>query len=141
MRDLAAQFLILAEKQGAKGPLTIGHRVMGASLLYMGDFADGRAHIDRALALYDRMEHRPLATRFGFEAGVAILIVRSWALWFLGYPEAALADAEQALKDAREIGQAATLMLALAFTSLTLFHCGNYAEVSAEADELVALAD
>jgi hypothetical protein len=31
----------------------------------------------------------------------------------LGYPEAALADAEHALKDAREIGQAATLMYAL----------------------------
>ena len=31
----------------------------------------------------------------------------------LGYPEAALADAEQALRDAREIGQAATLMYAL----------------------------
>ena len=35
------------------------------------------------------------------------------ALWMLGYPEAALADAEHALKDAREIGQAATLMYAL----------------------------
>ena len=31
----------------------------------------------------------------------------------LGYPEAALADVEQALRDAREIGQAATLMYAL----------------------------
>ena len=41
------------------------------------------------------------------------------ALWMLGYPEAALADAEQALKDAREIGHAATLMYALYNTSLT----------------------
>ena len=28
---------------------------------------------------------------------------RSWALWLLGYPEAALSDAEYSLKDAREI--------------------------------------
>ena len=35
------------------------------------------------------------------------------SLWMLGYPEAALADADQALKDARDIGQAATLMHAL----------------------------
>ena len=35
------------------------------------------------------------------------------ALWMLGYPKAALADTEQALADAREIGQAATLMYAL----------------------------
>ena len=44
---------------------------------------------------------------------VAILAYRSLALWLLGYPEAALADADDALKDAREIGQAATLMYAL----------------------------
>ena len=44
---------------------------------------------------------------------MAILSYRSWALWLLGYPEAALADTEHALKDAREIGQAATLMYAL----------------------------
>ena len=48
--------------------------------------------------------------------GVAILSYRSLALWLLGYPEAALADADHALKDAREIGQAATLMYALNFT-------------------------
>ena len=47
---------------------------------------------------------------------VAILSFRSLALWVLGYPEAALADAEHALKDAREIGHAATLMYALIHT-------------------------
>ena len=59
----------------------------------------------------------------------------------LGYPEAALADADQALKDAREIGQAATLMYALGHASLTHILCGNYATANAQADELVALAD
>ena len=50
---------------------------------------------------------------------------RSWALWALGYPEAALVDADQALKDAREIGQAATLMHALVYASWTYICCGN----------------
>jgi hypothetical protein len=46
------------------------------------------------------------------------------------------------LKDAREIGQAATLMLALNNAApLTHIHCGNYAAANAEADELLALAD
>ena len=44
---------------------------------------------------------------------MSILSYRSWALWSLGYPDAALRDADDALKDAREIGQAATLMYAL----------------------------
>ena len=36
MRELAAQFLALAEKQGATVPLMIGHRLMGMSLLEYG---------------------------------------------------------------------------------------------------------
>ena len=60
MRELAAQFLTLAEKQRATVPLMIGHRLMGTSLLLTGDIADGRAHLDRAIALYDPAEHRPL---------------------------------------------------------------------------------
>ena len=53
LRELAAQFLALAEKQGATVPLMIGHRLMGNSLLLTGDIAQGRAHYDQALALYD----------------------------------------------------------------------------------------
>ena len=106
-----------------------------------GDIAEGRTHLDQAIALYDPAEHRPLATRFGQDVSVAILSYRSLALWMLGYPEAALADAEQALKDAREIGQAATLMYALLHTSFTHIFCGNYATANAQSDEVVALAD
>jgi tetratricopeptide (TPR) repeat protein len=141
MRELATQFLALAEKQSATVPLMIGHRLMAMSLLCTGDIAAGRAHFDQALARYEHAEHRPLATRFGQDVRVAILSYRSWALWFLGYPEAALMDAKQALKDAREIGQAATLMYALHHGSFTQIYCGNYVTANAEADELVALAD
>jgi predicted ATPase len=141
VRQLAAQFLELAEKQGTAVPLMVGHRLMGTSLLFTGDIAQGRAHFDRAIALYDPAEHRPLATRFGQDVGVSILSQRSWALWMLGYPEAALADADHALKDARDIGQAATLMFALSFTKVTPFLCGNYAAAKARSDELIAVAD
>jgi class 3 adenylate cyclase/predicted ATPase len=141
VRELAAQFLALAEKQGATVPLMIGHRLMGNSLTYTGDIAEGRAHYDQAIALYDPAEHRPLAMRFGQDPRVTVLSYRSFALWLLGYPEAALADADQALKDAREIGQAATLMNVLGITSWTFIYCGNHAGVKAQADELVALAD
>jgi class 3 adenylate cyclase/tetratricopeptide (TPR) repeat protein len=141
MRELAAQFLALAKKQSSTAPLMIGHRLNGVSLLFTGDIAEGRAHFNRAIALYDPAEHRPLATRFGADIGVTILSSRSWALWMLGYPEAALADIDQAIKDARDTGQAATLMHALNFTLHPLIHCGNYAAANALLDELVALAE
>ena len=141
MCELAAQFLALAEKQGAAVPLMLGHRLMGVSLTCTGAFAEGRAHYDQAIALYDPAEHRPLATRFGQDFRVAILSYRPWAIWPLGYPEAALADTSHALKDARGIGQAASLIYALVLTSLTHIHCGNYAVANAQLDEVVALAD
>ena len=43
MRELAEQFLSLAEKQGATVPLMIGHRLVGMSLLHIGGIAGGRA--------------------------------------------------------------------------------------------------
>ena len=141
VRDLAVQFLTLAEKQGNIAPLMIGHRLMGTSLLSTGEFAEARAHFDKGFALYDPTEHRTLATRFGVDARVSILLYRSWALWMLGYPEAALADAEAALSDAREIGQAATLMFALNYTSLPHIFRGDYTRAKAVVDELVVLAD
>jgi predicted ATPase len=141
LRELAAHFLVLAEKQTATGPVMIGHRLMATSLALTGDIADGKEHYDQALAIYDPAEHSPLATRFGQDIGVAILSFRSTALWLLGYPEASRNDAERALKNAREIGQAATLMYALSVTTFSHFFCGNYAAANSQADELVALAE
>jgi predicted ATPase len=138
--ELARELLTLAEKQKASVPLMIAHRSTGISLLHTGEIAQCRLHFDRAIALYDPVEHRPLATRFGGDIGVTILAFRSVALWILGYPASAQTDAEDALRNARETGHAVTLMYALTHVSMTHFCCGNYTTANAEADELVALA-
>jgi tetratricopeptide (TPR) repeat protein len=138
--ELASEFLALAEKKRAVVPRMIGHRIMG-SALHTGEFAKGVSHLDQAIALYDAAEHRLLATQFGQDVRVATLSYRSWALWFLGYPDAALADARYAVKDAREIAQAATLMYALVHSSVVHMHRGDYAIAAGQADELVALAN
>ena len=125
--DLAAQFLALAEQQRAKVPRMIGHLLMGGSLMFAGGITEGRVHLDRAVALYHPMEHRPLATQFGQDIGVANLFNRSMALWLLGYAKAARADTEHALNDARECGRATTLMYALSNTAFTHTCSGHYA--------------
>jgi predicted ATPase len=141
VRELAMQFLALAEKQRTTVALMVGHRVMGISLLLTGAILEGRDHLDQAVALYHPAEHHPLATRFGADTGVSIWSYRSIALWLLGYSDAALADINHALRNAREIGQAASLMFALHHASLTHVQFGNYAAASADAVELAALAD
>ncbi len=142
MRELAVQFLALAKTQSAIGPLMIGHRIMGLSLLHTGDIAEGRAHLDHAIALYDPAEHRDLATRFfGQDVGASILAWRSLALLLLGYPEAALADTKQALKIGRDSAHAATLTYVLNFSVFQHVYCGHFAAANALIDEFNILKD
>ena len=100
IRELAAQFLALAEKQRTTGLLVIGHYFTGVSLMFTGDIAQGPVHLDRAIALYDpaAADH---GRQFGLNIRVSVLCYRAIALRMLCYPEAALTDAAQALKVAR----------------------------------------
>jgi class 3 adenylate cyclase/predicted ATPase len=140
-REHAAHFLALAERQRAKAPLMVGLGAMGVTLTLTGNFAEAREHLDQGLALYDPVEHRPLATRFLQDPRVLVLCFRSLALWALGYPEAAFAGTEQALSEAREIGHAGALMHAMATTSLIHLVSRNDAIAKARSDELIVLAE
>ena len=111
------------------------------ALALTGDLVDGKEHYDRALAIYDPAEHGPLTTRSGRDVRVALLSSRSGCVWLLGYPAASRSDAERAVKNARETGQATTLMYALFQAGYNHICCGNYAAANAQVDELIALAD
>ena len=101
---LATQFLTLAEQQKATAPVMIGHRLLGTTLLCLGDAAGALSNLDRAFALYDPATHGPLAMRFGHDVGAATLSFRTLALWLLGYPATALAEINHAVNAARKTG-------------------------------------
>jgi class 3 adenylate cyclase/predicted ATPase len=117
------------------------HFAFANALALTGNFVDGKEHYDRALAIYDSAEHGPLTTRSGRDIGVALLSSRSGCLWSLGYLAASLRDCERAVKNARETGQASTLLYALYQSGMEHIQLGNYAAASAQVDELIALAD
>jgi predicted ATPase len=141
LRELGAQLLALAEKQGATVPLMAGHYTMGFSLVCTGHIKRGRAYFDQGIALYNPGEHRPLATRFGQDARVVTLCFRSLTLFCLGYPDSALGDAEQALNEARAIGHAPSLMLALTYASMVHVCSANYTTASIELNKLISLTN
>ena len=138
--ELAGQFHALAQNQSATVRM-IGHMLMGISRVLVGDLQEGRAHLDRAIALYDPAEHRALATRFGHDVRVTALCWRSLGLWTLGHPDSAARDIAHALEDAREIGHAATSMFALSHTSLAFVLGKDHAAARPLVEELVALAE
>jgi predicted ATPase len=138
---VAAEFLALAKKQKARLPLTVGHRLMGTSLIATGDLVGGRAHYDQAMLLWDTAEQAELTTRFGQAIRVSILTDRSVGMWMLGYPDAALADSETALGEARKGGHAAATLHTFALTGLTKILRRDYALAGSQLNELVGLGD
>jgi predicted ATPase len=139
MRQQAAHCLALAEKQRAALPLMMGQRLTGTSLMWTGNVPEGRAHLERAIALCDHAD-APLKAHTGKDYLVAALAERSFALWLLGYPDTAIAGGTRALKDAREFGRAAALMYALNMTSIISMFCGDCAAANAQLEECIALA-
>jgi predicted ATPase len=113
----------------------------GNVLALTGDYVAGKAHYDRALAIYDPAEHGLLTTPSGRDLGVTLLSYRSGCVWALGYPAASRNDAERAIKNARQMGHAATLMYALARAAISYTFCRDYGAAHAQLDELITLAD
>ena len=111
-RDVATRILGLAEKQQASVPLTLAHSCVGWSLMVGGEIAEGKKHLDQATALYDPVEHRLLAGRLSSRSSP--FVGPSIASWMLGYPDTALKEAEDALRDARAMDDATALILTLA---------------------------
>jgi class 3 adenylate cyclase/predicted ATPase len=140
-RELSAQFLALAEKQRASLPAVVGHRIMGTSLMFTGNIAEGLTHYDQAITLYDPEQHHLLAMRFGQDARVTTLSYRSFALWILGYPQAAIENINHALKNACRMDHTPTLMHALAHAPFTYIVCGDHATAAVHAQRLDALVE
>jgi predicted ATPase/class 3 adenylate cyclase len=139
---LADEFLARAERQKTAAPIVNGHRLVGTSLLMTGDIVNGQAHFNRGIALCDSVDHAPsLTTGVANDSKVVMLGFRAIALWLLGNPKAALADAEHALRRAREITPVGTLMHTLSWVTLIQILCGDFATASRLVNELVTLAD
>ena len=110
----AREFLELAERQDDPALLVHGHSCLGDASLWMGDFRGALDHTDRAITLYGAPEGRH-GSLSGFDPGISSRVIRSLALWFLGYPDRAVAASEEAIGLARNLSEPPTTMFALFF--------------------------
>ena len=118
IRVLSTEFLRDAERQPGSVEVLIGHRIVGASRWYDGDYIDARTHLELALASFNAEEHRPLAFRYGQDIGVAGMIFLALTLWPLGKIDSANRVAEDAVAYAPDTKHLATV--AYAFTHACL---------------------
>jgi len=117
-RELGQQLLTLAQRVQDPALLLQAHYALGNTLSYFGEPAAARAHLEQALALYDRHEHRSHAFRYGQDPGAASLSYAGRVLWLLGYPEQALKASQEALILAQELSHPYSLAYVLYFATV-----------------------
>jgi predicted ATPase len=116
-RELGEQLLTLAQRVREVELLLVAHNVLGDTLVWLGEFAGARAHLEQGMTLYHPQQHRSHAFLYGYDSGVHCLSFGAWALWYLGYPDQALQRIHDALTLAQELSHPFSLAFALAFAA------------------------
>jgi DNA-binding winged helix-turn-helix (wHTH) protein/predicted ATPase len=139
-RSIGEQILRLAEQTEDRTVFLVAHSLLGPPFLSLGEFAPGREHLEKGIALYDPRQHRFMASLYGDDPGVTCYCFAAMCLWFLGYPDQALAKVQQAVTVARETGSHYCETFALDF--VTWIHVLRRDEPAAlaSADALMRIA-
>jgi predicted ATPase/class 3 adenylate cyclase len=114
---IGREILHLAERQQDTGMLVDGHQVLGICLPTLEGIPVALEHLEEAIALFraEPVESRPF--RLGNNAGVTCFTTSAFLLWMLGYPDKAVARAEEAITLAARLQHPYSL-------AYVEFHCG-----------------
>ena len=126
VRELAAQFLALAEKQGATVPLMIGHRLMGISLLLRAISRKASASRSGDCALRS-CRASPAGDAIWRDVGVSILSYRSWPCGCSAIPRPRSQTRTKRSRCARDRPSCYLDACAGPSHRSPHCHCGNYA--------------
>src|SRR5262249_12118697 len=112
---LTHQRLALAERLGDLPIVMQCYENLGTLAFWRGDFEGALPLLGEALQRYDPERGRQIALVYGTDSAVGGGAYGGWALWFLGRPDQALRRCEEAVAQARQLGHANSLGLALGF--------------------------
>ncbi len=117
-REIAEEFLRLAERLSYPGLAMRGHWAMEIIFFHLGEFTLALEHYEKALSFYDPTHYLDDAFLYVQNPGVAMRCFAAWSLWFLGQPQQALERIQEALRLARELSEPHGLAQALFFAAI-----------------------
>jgi predicted ATPase/DNA-binding winged helix-turn-helix (wHTH) protein len=112
--ELAEQFSRLGAGSADPADGSIGDRMMGATLHFLGDQPAARRHIERMLARYVARPRRSDIIRYQFDQRVTAKITLTRALWLQGLADQALRTVDSSIEEALSLNHALTLCNTLA---------------------------
>jgi len=96
-QEIAANLERIASETHDPDLLVEAPLAMGWSCFLRGQFVDARERLERVLAAFDPGRHGMHAVVYGTEPRVSALACLAETLWFLGYPEQAVARSDESV--------------------------------------------
>lgn len=137
---MASEFLSRSQASPNSILLMMAHRVMGSTLLTIGEFQRARHHFEESIALSKIDGKRPVYDLYMVEPQVASLLLLSWDLWFLGHLDQSLARVSEALALAQNLAQPYSIAFAHYMTSVVHLLRGDAASALHSADQSLEIS-
>jgi predicted ATPase len=137
--ELGEQLLSLTNSVQDPALLPEIRRALGEPLLWLGEFAPARVHLEEGITLYNPQQHRSHALVYGLDPGVLCLSFTAIALWSLGYPDQALTRGQEALALAQGLFHPPSLAFALLFAAWLHWLRREGQTVRERAEEMITL--
>jgi len=139
--EVAQQALAAAERTGDVFDLLSAHYQVGVTLLFQGHFSRALQHFEHSIKSYDPSEHGSLAYTGGGHIGVLAHQFAAVCHVYLGHPDRALAEIEEALALAKRVEHPLSLAVALFQAGFVHGQRGEFDRARERAEEVVILAE
>jgi class 3 adenylate cyclase/tetratricopeptide (TPR) repeat protein len=110
--ELAVRQIEIAEETGSRFARLRGEGTLGMVLFYRGRGREALEHLRASLACYEPGDFQTVTFGVGHDQGIFARMMSSWTLWWLGMPDAALAEIEQTVEEAERLGSFLSLAMA-----------------------------
>jgi class 3 adenylate cyclase/tetratricopeptide (TPR) repeat protein len=140
--EAGERLLDIARRGTDVGQLLEAHHTLWPTLVSMGEVRRALPHLERGIALYDRERHGSFASMYGgHDPGTCCRYHLALSQWGLGYPERALATANEAVRLADALGHAMTSTMTLNFVTAILHLRGDRLAALAAGDRCTAIIE
>jgi class 3 adenylate cyclase/predicted ATPase len=140
-RELAADFLELANAQAEMVPRMVGQRCLGASSLVGGSPTIALHHLEQAWALFDPVRDAESTISYGGELGASIRTYQSSAACLCGYPQRARRWGKESVARALATDHANNTGATLLFNAVTAWLLRDRQSVTQYIAELQTVCD
>jgi tetratricopeptide (TPR) repeat protein len=148
---LASRVLAIAEQNGDQELALLGNAELGIAEFWQGKFASALARYDAARSLSEAERRRALDVAparnpgvmpFSYlDQGVSALTLGSWSIWFLGWPDRAVAGIRNGVALARELRDPFNQAFALTVESVVHLLRRDVAAQRERAEEAIAVSE